>query len=186
MTTTPKVSPADHHRAVVIQRHGVLIPNLCVLACEEAGLSLALGASILLQETGGGRNEWGHDPTIFVGGFDAKHHHPYGPTVTEEGYRAYLEQRGPRGAGGMQGVGVLQATYYSIQDRVDALGGCWIVEHQLRVGFGDLAAAVGREGTRAAVTAYNGSGAAAVAYANKVLARMQAIQKALGGPLIPV
>ena len=179
MPPTPTLSPADELRAKVLSKHGILMPKRCIIACEETGLPVALGGSILMQESGGGRNVWGHDPTIFVGGFDKKNNVNYGPEVNEKGYKAYLAQRGAKGEGGMQGVGPVQLTFYSFQDEADALGGCWMPLNNMRVGFGHLAASIRRAGMRLAIVAYNGSGPAAEKYADTVMARQATIQRDL-------
>jgi peptidoglycan hydrolase-like protein with peptidoglycan-binding domain len=172
---------SDQHVAV-LQRYGVLMPMECIAGSQKSGLPLAVGAAILLRETGGGRNEWGHDPTIFVGGFDTKNGQNHGPLVDAVGYKAYLTQRGPTGAGGMQGVGPVQLTYYTLQDQADALGGCWVPINNITVGFTHLAGIIKNDGLHAGVAAYNGAGPAAEAYADWVVARAGVIQQALGGP----
>jgi hypothetical protein len=177
--STITLSPVDEQRAEVLVKHGILMPKRCIVACEATGLPLALGGSILMQESGGGRNVWGHDPTIFIGGFDKKNNVNHGPNVDEAGYKAYLAQRGPKGAGGMQGVGPVQLTYYSFQDEADALGGCWDALNNMKVGFGHLAASIKRNGMRAGIVAYNGSGSAAERYADTVIARQATIQRDL-------
>ena len=68
-----------------------------------------------MQETSGGANIFGHDTTIFAGAGE----------VTKSKYLAYKKQRGPKGEGGMQGVGPLQLTFFTLQDEADDRGGCW-------------------------------------------------------------
>ena len=131
------------------------------MAARDAGLSVALAASILMQESGGGQNVYGHDPTIFVGA----------GAVTEANYHVYRAERVASGNRRMQGVGPCQLTYWSLQDAADALGGCWRPLANMRVGFSHLAEAVRRSGLRAGVAAYNGSGTAASAYAQAVIER---------------
>jgi hypothetical protein len=84
-----------------------------------------------MQETGGGKNEWGHDPTIFIGGGT------FGQPVTEESYAAYKVERDATGKS--QGVGPTQLTFRGYQDQADALGGCWRPANNLVVGFGIIA-----------------------------------------------
>lgn len=172
------LTPSDLVRVKRLRACGILMPVRCLLACKATGLPLAIGASILVQETGGGRNEWGHDTTIFVGGFDAKNKHAYGETVTKQAVLAYLKQRGPTGDGGMQGVNVTQLTYYAFQDEAMRLGGLWKPLVCMKVGFGDLAHNIRRSGIRAGVVAYNGTGSAAEKYADEVLARADRFTKA--------
>lgn len=159
-------------RRKILQANGIVAdPAMVIEEAKRAGLPLELACALLMQETGGGRNEWGHDPTIFVGGYDSLHRKAYGETVTQEAYRAYLAQRGPTGRGGMQGVGPCQLTYYGFQDRADAYGGCWQPRFNIRVGFEDLAAQIRRNGRYLGVKAYNGTGPAADRYAKSVLAQ---------------
>jgi hypothetical protein len=73
--------------------------------------------------------------------------------VTEANYHKYLAYR-HQGLG-MQGVGWTQLTYFTFQDRADRLGGCWIVENQLIIGFGDLDALIRQYGLRDGLAAYN-------------------------------
>jgi hypothetical protein len=178
----PQPSGGNGNEVAVLKQYGILMPNECIAGAEASGLPLAVGAAILLRETGGGRNEWGHDPTIFVGGYDSKNGKQHGPMVDEVGYKAYLEQRGPAGHGGMQGVGPVQLTYFAFQDEADKLGGCWVPVHNITVGFTNLAQGIHRDGLRAGITAYNGSGPAADAYAAWVLGKAGVIQNALGRP----
>jgi hypothetical protein len=70
-----------------------------------------------MQETSGGFNHWGHDPTIFIGGGE------FGQPVTEESYTAYKVERDATRQ--YQGVGPMQLTYGPFQDMADAAGGCW-------------------------------------------------------------
>ena len=163
-----------------LRKCGILVPIRCAIAARKTGLPIALAASILIQESGGGSNLWGHDPTIFVGGFDAKNNRQWGEVVTKAAYGTYKFQRGPDGQGGMQGVGPCQITYWSLQDQADAQGGCWSILPNLLVGFGDLANNVRKDGLHAGVAAYNGSGPAAEEYANTVLAREAEFEKILG------
>src|SRR5919206_5294985 len=85
---------------------GIVHPRITVAEAQRAGLRLPIACAMLEKESSGGHNVFGHDPTIFVGAGQ----------VTREKYRAYKKQRGPEGKGGMQGVGPMQLTWYSIQD----------------------------------------------------------------------
>lgn len=151
---------ADVAKAKRLNTLGILIPVRCVLAAKKTGLPLHLAASVLVQESGGGRNVFGHDPTIFRGG-----------QVNQRSYAAYKKARVASGNRLMQGVGPCQLTYWTYQDKADALGGCWKPLPNMLVGFGLLADLVRRDGLHAGVKAYNGSGAAADLYADAVLKR---------------
>lgn len=153
-----------------MRRAGIVNPIWTLIASRKVGLPLSLACAFLDQETGGGHNVFGHDPTIFAGAGQ----------VDKTKYLAYRKQRGPRGAGGMQGVGPLQLTYFSYQDEADALGGCWKPLANLTVGFRLAAGLVRRNGLRSGVAAYNGSGPAADRYAASVLAREKVWAARLG------
>lgn len=165
------MTPSDLLLYQRLRRLGIKIPVRMVMAARNAGLSIPLAASILIQESGGGSSLWGHDPTIFIGGYDALHKHQWGPIVTQQAYAEYKKQRGARGQGGMQGVGPCQLTFWSVQDEADSLGGCWRPLPNMRVGFRHLAANIRRSGLVAGVAAYNGTGAAANQYAATVINR---------------
>jgi hypothetical protein len=124
------------------------MPVRCLLAARKTGLPLSLGCALLLQESGGGANVFGHDPTIFTGA----------GTVTKQKYLAYKAQRGHTK---MQGVGPCQLTWWEFQDEADKRGGCWRPLVNMQVAFGHLAALVARSGLHDGVRAYNGSGPAA-------------------------
>lgn len=64
-------------------------------------------------------------------------------------------------------------------DEADERGGCWRPNVNMLVGFEHLAADIRRNGLRAGVRAYNGSGPDAESYADTVLARAEAVKKVL-------
>lgn len=120
-----------------------------------------LAYALVEQETGTAKNIFGHDPTIFVGAGQ----------VTSKKYRAYRASRRASGNRHMQGVGLVQLTYWSIQDDADRLGGCWKPRIQLRKGFRDLRRLILAHGQVHGIERYNGSGPAAVTYSKSVRAR---------------
>lgn len=152
-----------------LKKCGVLLPLPCLQAAKKVGLDLALAASLLQQESAGGQNVFGHDPTIFAGA----------GVVTKAKYLAYKAQRGPSGRGGMQGVGPCQLTWYAFQDEADRLGGCWLPLPNMLVGFGDMATLVRKYGLHAGIAAYNGAGPAAQHYADTVIGRIEGYRKVL-------
>ena len=167
------MSVRDAALIVRMRRIGMRIPVRTLIAARSTGLNLALGCSVLMQESGGGLNEFGHDPTVAVG---------WG-IVTEAKYRAYCRLRDHPAAGrNCQGVGPCQLTAYPFQQRADRAGGCWKPLVNMRVGFGALAENIRRDGLREAVRAYNGSGPAAERYADVVLARAEGYAARLGTP----
>lgn len=142
------------------------MPLRTVLAARGSGLNLALACSVLMQESGGGENVFGHDPTIFAGA----------GTVTRAKYLAYRRERDlPHHGARCQGVGPCQLTYVGYQDQADEypgrLRGCWRPLVNMRVGFRVLAGHVRRDGLQQGVAAYNGSGPEAQRYAAEVIAR---------------
>ena len=173
------LSPKDIVLVARMREAGIRNPIWTLQAARKTGLPVPLACALLDQETGGGRNVWGHDPTIYIGG-------PTGDnrTVTQADYLAYKKKRGVNGQGGMQGVGPCQLTYYSYQDKADTLGGCWTPLANLTVGFELAATLIRRNGIHPGVAAYNGSGPAAEHYADSVLARETVWAKRLGVPSI--
>jgi hypothetical protein len=140
-----------------LKRNGIVYPYWTAVQARRQKLGLPLACAILMVETGGGHNEFGHDPTIFVGA----------GTVTEAKYLAYKALRDRTGL--CQGAGPCQLTSAGLQDRSDALGGCWKPRYNLAVGFHFLHDLIAEKGLRAGTAAYNGSGAAAERYAEHVL-----------------
>lgn len=142
---------------VRMRRAGIVYPLVTWQAARGARLGLPLACALLMQETGGGRNEFGHDPTIAVG---------WG-TVTRARYLAYRHLRDETGE--CQGVGPCQLTARGYQDEADRLGGCDVPRYNMAVGFHALHDLIVKYGLHAGVRAYNGSGPAAEHYANSVV-----------------
>jgi hypothetical protein len=140
-------------------RHGALI----VAEAKRAGVPLPLACALVEQESSF-RNVFGHDAVA--------NPIPKGSAVTKasfERYRAFRE----RGLGA-QGVGVTQLTFPPFQDQADALGGCWKVRNQLRVGYQVLAGLIAAHGVRGGLAAYNAGSPGSTAglkYAASVLRR---------------
>lgn len=152
------------------KRAGMLYPVRTAMAAKEAALEQSIAASILIQESGGGHNVFGHDPTIFGGA----------GVVTEAKYRAYKAERRKSGNKLMQGVGPCQLTYYTYQDEADAIGGCWRILCNMRIGFHLLAEHIRKDGLHAGIAAYNGTGPAAEHYADVVIARAKELKAKYG------
>lgn len=153
-----------------LDRLGIEHPHWTITLSRRHGLDLSLCASILIQETGGGANVFGHDPylrpTRLLNWLK-------GRKVTATRYRYYRRMR--RKGHGMQGVGPLQLTWYEFQDEADRAGGAWKPFVNMDVGFGHLAVAINDHGLSEGVARYNGTGSAANDYARRVLARRQTI-----------
>ncbi len=150
----------------------IIDPASVVRIAAAADLELAAAATLLQMESGGGRNVWGHD------GVDPGGTYVKGSAVTREAYTAYLTIRGRLGA---QGCGPAQLTWPGFQDRADRLGGCWRWDVNCRVGFEILADLIHLHGVRDGFRRYNGSGPAAVAYAQKAMRLYDGWQRKLGG-----
>lgn len=153
------MTPADLGRIRRMRKHGIVNPILTLRAAREAKLPLALACAFLQQESGGGRNVFGHDKTIFIGAGQ----------VTKEKYLAYKKARKLTGNRKMQGVGPMQLTWWTLQDEADLNGGCWRPYVNMLVGFRKAKALIERNGVRIGIRAYNGSGRAAELYAELVM-----------------
>jgi hypothetical protein len=157
-SASPAPGPAE-----LIDRHGGRHGELIVAEAKRAGLQLALACALVEQESSF-RNVFGHDAV--------KNPTPKGSPVTKE---RYLRYRGFRDRGlGAQGVGVTQLTFPPFQDQADALGGCWKVRNQLRVGYRVLADNIAAHGVRGGLATYNAgnpTSAVGLKYAAQVLTR---------------
>lgn len=151
---------ADERYARIARRHGISNALRVVQEARREGVGPATAMALIEKETRG-RNVFGHDPTIFAGAGQ----------VTARKYLAYKEQRGPRGQGGMQGVGPAQLTYYTLQDAADREGGCWDPRVNIRIGLRHLRGLIAEHGLREGYRRFNGSGPAAEAYARDAIAK---------------
>ncbi|MGH2824938.1 MAG: hypothetical protein ACRDLY_18335, partial [Thermoleophilaceae bacterium] len=154
-----------------LRAEGVLRPQAVVEEARRAGLRLPLACALLEKESGGGRNVFGHDPTIFVGAGE----------VTRAKYAEYKRRRIASGNRLMQGVGPCQLTWWEFQDSADREGGCWRPEINMRIGFRHLAALIKAHGEAVGARRYNGSGDAAEAYSRDLLAKARVWQAKLAG-----
>ncbi len=158
-----------------LRAEGVLRPQAVVEEAKRAGLRLPLACALLEKESGGGRNVFGHDPTIFVGAGE----------VTRAKYREYKKRRVGSGNTHMQGVGPCQLTWWEFQDTADREGGCWRPEVNMRVGFRHLVALIKQHGEADGARRYNGSGDAAEAYSRDLLAKSKVWDAKLAGHAVP-
>jgi hypothetical protein len=143
-----------------------------VAIAARCGLELAAAATVLVMESGGGANVWGHDD-VATGGIYTK-----GAPVTQAAYLLYRAAVA-RGEIGRQGVGPCQLTYGPLQDAADKIGGCWDWTANATVGFGHLAALLQRLGPAQGFAAYNGSGPAAQHYGAVAAAHLDTWRAAL-------
>lgn len=159
-------------QVVRMRRHGIVYPIYTHNAAKRQGLDLALACAIVMRETSGGKNVFGHDPTICIG---------WG-TVTKKKYHSYLNMRNRTGK--LQGVGSCQLTSRSLQDEADKLGGCWKPYWNMIVGFHYLAGLVHKYGLHDGVMHYNGSGPAAEVYANSIMRSRHSWKLILSGKAV--
>ena len=148
---------------------GINNPRMVIAEAKRAGLRLDYACAMLMKESNGGDNVFGHDVSIFSGA----------GTVTKAKYLEYKRQR--MATGKMQGVGPTQLTWYTLQDRADAQGGCWKPRINMRVGFKHLADNINAHGEADGARRYNGSGAAAVKYSKDLLAKAAQWRAVLDG-----
>jgi hypothetical protein len=135
--------------------------HVALRAARSADIPLYVGCAFLKQESGGGRNVFGHDPSIYSGA----------GKVTKEKYLRYKAER--KRTGQMQGVGPMQLTWHTFQDRADRLGGAWRPYVNMLVGFRHIADLHQQNGSwYAAARAYNGSGPMAERYAAEMSHRL--------------
>jgi hypothetical protein len=112
-----------------LRRNGCKRPIYTYQEAKRAGIPVSVLAAVLDQESGGGKNVFGHDRDKFghrLGGIPESW-----TTVTKQRYLFYKEQRHTKG---MQGVGPMQLTWYAFQDQADRYGGCWVPKMNIRVG----------------------------------------------------
>ena len=153
------MSPQDQRLVNVMRAHGVVYPQITLRQARLSGLPLHFACALLEKESGGGNNEFGHDPVRppqVVGG-----------PVTLLRYVRYKSLR--RRGFGNQGVGCCQLTSTSYQDRADALGGCHRPGPNMRVGFSAMRALIVAYGPEKGAARYNGSGPRAEAYGHDFL-----------------
>lgn len=148
------MSALDQRLVAVMHAHGIVYPQVTLRQARLTGLPLHYACALLMKESGGGRNEFGHDPVRppqIVGG-----------PVTAFRYIRYRAMR-MRGLGN-QGVGSCQLTSTGLQDKADGLGGCHRPGPNMRVGFSMMRALIAAYGPEKGAARYNGSGPRAEAY----------------------
>lgn len=160
----------DFQLAARAKRHGANYSLRIVWEARRAGLPISLGFALIDHESTF-TNVWGGDEPPNGGTSDLHH-----DRVTKRAYLAYKDRRGPKGAGGMQGVGPAQLTWWSYQDLADRYGGCWVPKHNIRVAFEHLAHLIQLNdgNVTVALRRYNGTGPKAIEYA-RVVKRLQTI-----------
>lgn len=154
----------------LLRANGIKMPGLAVTESVRTDTRLACTCVLLIKESSGGMNVYGHDPVRCNGT-------PQGGPVTEANYLVYKANRSICGA---QGVGPVQLTWPGFQDRADTQGGCWRPEVNIRVGLDIFSVYMRVDGMRTAYRKYNGSGAAAERYADDAMSRTPQFQQAIG------
>ncbi len=177
----PKPEPVVHHKppakhpasapnqriAAAIRAHGGQYEAEILAASAATQIPVAFLCAVLDVETSFS-NVFGHD------GVANPIKSPRGSNrpVTKDLYLQYKHFR-DRGQG-CQGVGPMQLTSKSFQDRADALGGCWLVGPNIRIGAEVIRECIAAAGgsVHGGFTRYNG----ASVYADnmlKVIAKWQ-------------
>jgi hypothetical protein len=168
-----RVTHSDERQAAVLETHGLDNALDAVHAFEtvggraRAGFDLAACCALLVNESNG-RNLWGGDPWN-------RDEYPRGialnPSLNESevSQGVYTVYKLRRNSGLQpQGCGPCQLTDASLQIEAEKLGGCWIPVHSMTVGFRFLQQLFVEHGSAyAGFEAYNGSGPAAEAYAQR-------------------
>jgi hypothetical protein len=152
-----------HEKEGWLLARGFVNVDAIVGAAEEGDRpTLARCCALLLNETAGGANIYGHEGPL---------PELWGQEVTEENYQRYKAARA-RGEG-VNGVGPTQLTDAGLQIDAERLGGCWNAYHNCQVGFRLLHELIERYGVHDGARRYNGSGPAAEAYADRFVAHEQ-------------
>lgn len=171
LTTKLALSPTQRRYIRIISAQGAswsvnAWPE--VFAAAYTGLELAVACTTTQLESSG-RNIYGADPASAW-----MNDGPYGRLwenqVTHQNYLWF----GARVDAGMtsNGVGAKQLTSRYLQRAADARGGCWVPEHNCAQGDAFFLALLAQSpgSLWTAAYHYNGSGSAAVAYANLFMA----------------
>ena len=179
--TKPDKPAGDDRIAALIRRHGGRFEDEIIAASRATKVPVALLCAIIETETEF-QNVFGGDN---VANPIKSRGRPF-LKVTKPLYQEYLRNR-KKGLG-QQGVGPMQLTTGSYQDRADKLGGCWKPGPNIMVGAQVLVEKTRRVGggLRNGVKAYNSWSAAGDAYADKlVMPRYRKWQERLGGSAGP-
>lgn len=151
----------DFKAAARAKRHGMHHALKIAQEARKAGIPYDLAYAVVEQETGTGRNVFGHDVVPNPA--------PKGARVTRSRYLTYKRAR--KAGLGMQGVGLTQLTWWELQDEADRHGGCWKPRTQLRVAFRHLRGLLKEHGVPEGLERYNGAGVLAQAYSVSVRER---------------
>jgi tellurite resistance protein len=174
----PGKRPDDARLAAAIERHGGRYAKEIIAASRRTGAPVALLCAIAYHETNF-RNIYGRDRGRRPNPVRSPDP-PKALVVTRENYRRYLKAR--NSGFDANGVGVMQLTSHSYQDRADKLGGCWRPDVNILVGAEVILEKIRIQGgsLRQGIRAYNGEGEAAEKYADNVLHTMRLWEQRLG------
>lgn len=106
----------------------ILYPEQLVQGARDAGLELAVGCIVYIQESSGGRN-------IYDGKLSSCPGVVYPERYTEVTEANYQVVKDNRRTCGRKGVGPTQITDVALQEEADAIGGAWRPEVNTLVGF---------------------------------------------------
>lgn len=149
-----------HEREHWLTAHGFHnVDAICGAAEKPDRPTIQRCCAMLLNETAGGLNIYGHEGPL---------PELRGREVTEANYQLYKAAR--NAGGGNNGVGPTQLTATGLQVQADHLGGCWNALYNMDVGFHFLHELIERYGVWGGFRSYNGSGPAAEAYADRAIA----------------
>lgn len=148
----------DTKLEVKLRKHGIIHPIWTVQAAGKEGLELASACAMLMMESSGGHNEFGHDWAFRFAGQE----------VTEARYKVLREAI--TAGHPSNGVGPCQLTSVGLLDEADKYGGAWVVLVNMEVGFHYLHGLQVEHGLQDGFAAYNGSGPAAIEYGQRAMA----------------
>lgn len=168
MSTEPDHATVEIVAAVLANAEVIVSAYNHVGDHPATGFALA-ACCAMAEEESGGEHIWGHDawdPIAYPRG-KALPIELEGKPVHERDYIIYKRLRN----NGLQpqGCGITQLTSAGYQEDAEHAGGCWVPFFNARTGFAILKGLFAREGNpTAGFAAYNGSGAAALAYGERV------------------
>ncbi len=150
----------DAGLAAAMRAHGGRYADIIIAESRRSKVPVSLVCAVIDAESSF-TNVFGHDPVRNP--IKSVHGQP-NLVVTEELYRAYVRHRD--NGEQCQGVGPMQLTAKFLQDRADALGGCYKPGPNIRTGVEHLGALIEQRGSiHGALVGYNGS----TAYADAVI-----------------
>lgn len=153
-TVVSTLGKRDRELAAWFQREGFERPYLTVAALRKADIKPQTAAALLLKESGGGNNVFGHDWEAKLGRARANEDRPpyNGHNVTE------ARARKLRGSTYSNGVGPTQLTFKGYIDRARKAGGEWKPYVNMLIGFRIFRELFNTHGSLVlAATRYNGA-----------------------------